>query len=74
MQSVKVEEGTIDIENYFKQLPVPFKIYADLEWNLRDVEIDEGSYTKKYYDHVPCSFACKIVCIDDIFSKPTVVH
>ena len=74
VQSVKVEEGTIEFENCFKQLPVPFKIYADFECNLRDVEIYEGSYTKKYHDHVPCSFAYKIVCIDDKFSKPIVVY
>ena len=30
VQSVKVEEGTIEFENYFKQIPVPFKIYTDL--------------------------------------------
>ena len=65
VQSVKVEEGTIEFENYFKQLPAPFKTYADFECNLRDVEIYEGSYTKKYHDYVPCSFAYKIVCIDD---------
>ena len=28
---------------------------------------------KKYHDHVPCSFAYKVVCIDDRFSKPIVV-
>ena len=28
---------------------------------------------KKYQDHVPCSFAYKVVCIDDTFSKPIVV-
>ena len=33
-QSVKLEEGTIKFENYFKQIPVPFKIYADFECNL----------------------------------------
>ena len=27
---------------------------------------------KKYQDHVPCSFAYKVVCIDDRFSKPIV--
>ena len=36
-----------EFENYFRQLPVPFKIYADFECNLRDVEIYEGSYTNK---------------------------
>ena len=50
VQSVKVKEGTIEFENYFKQLLAPFKIYADFERNLRDVEVYEGSYTKKYYD------------------------
>ena len=46
VQSVKVKEGVIKVENYFKQLPVPFKIYADFECNLKNVEIYEGSYTK----------------------------
>ena len=46
IQSVEVEEGTIELKNYFKQLPVPFKIYADFEYNLRDAEFYEGSYTK----------------------------
>ena len=32
-QSVKLEEGTIEFENYFKQIPVSFKIYADFECN-----------------------------------------
>ena len=72
-QSVKLEEGTIEFENYFKQIPVPFKIYADFECNLRGVEIYEGSYTKKYHEHVPCSYAYKVVCIDDRFSKSIVV-
>ena len=29
---------------------------------------------KKYHDHIPCSFAYKVVCIDDKFSKPIVVY
>ena len=57
MQSVKVEEGTIEFEHYFKQIPVPFKIHADFEFNLKSAEVYEGSCTKKYHDHVPCSFA-----------------
>ena len=65
-QLVKLEEGKIEFENYFKQIPVPFKIYADFECNLKIVESYEGSYTKKYQDHVPCSFGYKVVCIDDL--------
>ena len=73
-QSVKLEERIIEFENYFKQIPVPFKIYADLKCNLKDVESYEGSYTKKYQDHIPCSFAYKVLCIDDRFIKPIVVY
>ena len=60
-QSVDVEEGIIKFQNYSKQLPVPFKIYADFECNLQDTEIYDGSSTKKYHDHVPCSYAFKAV-------------
>ena len=73
-QSVKLDEGIIKFENYFKEIPVPFKIYADLECNLKKVKCNEGSYTEKYKDHIPCSFAYKIVCIDDKFSKPTIIY
>ena len=33
----------------------------------------EGSYSKKYQDHIPCSFAYKLVCVDDKFTNPIVV-
>ena len=55
--SAKLENGIIKFENHFKQIPVPFKIYADFECTLRGVESYEGSYTKRYQDHIPCSFA-----------------
>ena len=51
-QSIKIE-----LKNYFKQIPVPFKIYADFEYNLKSIKCDEGSYTKGYQDYIPCSFA-----------------
>ena len=37
VQSVKVEEGTIEFENYFKQISVPFKV--DFECNLKSAEV-----------------------------------
>ena len=73
-QSVNLEKGIIKFENYFKQLPVSFKVYADFERNLRDVEVYKGSYTKKYHEHAPCSYAYKAVCIDDKFSKSIVLY
>ena len=32
------------------------------------------SYTEKYQNHIPCSFAYKVVCIDDKFSKPVFLY
>ena len=43
-QSLRLEKETIELKDYFKQIPVPFKIYADFEWNLEGVEIYEGFY------------------------------
>ena len=37
-QSVKLKSGSISFKNYFKQLPVPFKIYAVLECILKGVK------------------------------------
>ena len=72
-QSVRFEKGMIKFKDYFKQVPVPFKTYADFECNLKSIESYEGSYRKKYQDHVPCNFAYKIICVDDKFIKPIVV-
>ena len=53
-QSINLEKGTIKFKNYFKQLPVPFNIYADFECNLKNAECYEGTYTKKI------SWACSL--------------
>ena len=58
---------------YQKEIPVPFKIYADFECNLKNVGIYEGHYSKKYQKHNSCSSAYRVVCIDDIFTRPIVV-
>ena len=60
-QSINLEKGTIKFKSYFKQLPVPFKIYSDFECNLKNVECYEGTYTKRYHEYVPCSYAYKVV-------------
>lgn len=47
-------------ENYFKQLAIPFKNYADFESFFKRIHIDDtndnASYTKKYQTYIPCSF------------------
>ena len=71
-QSVRLEKGTTEFKNYFKQIPSPFKIYTDFESNLEGVEIYKGSYSKKYQDPILCAFVYKVVCIDDKFTNPIV--
>ena len=73
-QSVNLESGFISFENYSKQIPVPFKIYANFECILEkadgDIECSSNSlYTRKYQNHFPCSFTYKVVCVDNKFSK-----
>ena len=52
-QSINLEKGTIEFNNCFKQLPVPFKIYADFECNLKNIECYEGTYTKNIMSMFP---------------------
>ena len=72
-QSVRLEREKIEFKNYFKQIPVLFKIYANFECDLKSVKSYEGFYSKKYRNHIPCSFVYKLVCIDEEFTKPIVV-
>ena len=76
--NVKLEKRFISFKNLKKQIPMPFKIYTDFECVLKgcDVGIDNEcfSYNKKYQDHIPCSFAYKVVCIDDKYSKGLVLY
>ena len=79
-QNVKLGKGSISFKNYSKQLPVPFKIYADFECILnaasskgvKSSDKNNVSYTEKYQDHIPFSFAYKFVCVDNKFSKDVV--
>ena len=76
-QSVELKSGSISFKNYFKQLPVSFNIYADFECILKKVESsskNNGSYTEKYQDHIPCSLAYKVACVDNKFSKKVVLY
>ena len=61
-----------------KQIAVKFIIYADCESLLKELHINDRdkstSYTEKYQVHIPCSFAYKVLSIDDKFSKPAVLY
>ena len=73
-QSVKLKSGPISFKSYFKQLPAPFNIYDDFECILKRVKrSDKNNGSRSYQDHIPCSFAYKVVCIDK-FSKRAVLY
>ena len=73
-ESVRLEKRTIEFKNYFQQIPVSSKINADFECILSNIGNYECSYTKKYQDHIPCSFAYKLICVDDKFSKSIIFY
>ena len=68
-----------------KQLPAPFVVYADFESILKpvneDVNVTQGVDTGTKYsthaehEHIPCSFAYRIVSsVDPNFSRPLVMY
>ena len=75
---MKLEKTFIEFKNFNRQIPVPFKIYADFECLLKScdygVDNDCFSYTKKYHEHIPCSFAYKLVYVDYKFSMDVMVY
>ena len=72
-QAVKYETGIIKFKNYEKQIPIPFKIYADTECLLKRIDISVGKYTKLYQEHIPNFICAKLGCIDNRFSLPSII-
>ena len=72
-QVVNYESGQIKFRNYEKQVPIPFKIYADTECFLKRTNSYEGKYTIKYQEHIPNSIGAKLVCIGDRFTLPFII-
>ena len=62
--------------NFHKQQPVPFVIYADFEAITEKISgcqpNNKKSYTEAYQKHTDCGYGYKLVCCyDDKYSKPT---
>ena len=72
-QAVNYESGTTKFINHNKQIPIPFKIYADTECFLKRTNSYEGEHTIKYQEHIPNSIGAKLVCIDDRFTLPSII-
>ena len=78
----KQGENILKFNNFHKQLPVPFVIYANFEAITKKVQgceqseemkkdKDRKSYTKAYQTHEDCGFGYKVVCCyRERYSKP----
>ena len=78
-QAVKMPDKNNNIlkyNNFHKQQPVPFVIYADFEAITEKISScqpnNNKSYTEAYQKHTDCGYGYKVVCCyDDKYSKPT---
>ena len=82
----KQGENILKFNNFHKQLPVPFVIYADFEAITKKVqgckqseemenEKNKRSYTKAYQTHEDCGYGYKLVCCyDDKYSKDICIY
>ena len=81
-QAIKMPDkknNILKFENFHKQLPVPFVIYADFEAITEKVQgcipSDEKSYTEAYQKHKDCGYGYKVVCCyDDEYTKPEQIY
>ena len=82
----KQGENILKFNNFHKQLPVPFVIYADFEAITKKVqsckqseemenEKNKRSYTEAYQTHEDCGYGYKLVCCyDDKYSKDICIY
>ena len=82
----KPGKNILNFKNFYKQLPVPFVIYADFEAITKKVqgcelseemenEKNKRSYTEAYQTHEDCGSAYKVVCCyDDKYSKDICIY
>ena len=82
----KQGENILKFNNFHKQLPVPFVIYADFEAITKKVqgckqseemenEKNKRSYTEAYQTHEDCGSAYKVICCyDDKYSKDICIY
>ena len=89
VQAIKMPkqgENILEFNNFHKQLPVPFVIYADFEAITKKVQgckqseemekdKDRRSYTEAYQTHEDCGYGYKVICCyDDKYSKYTSIY
>ena len=82
----KQGENILKFNNFHKQLPVPFVVYADFKAITKKVQgceqseemkkdKDRRSYTEAYQTHEDCGYGYKVICCyDDKYSKYTRIY
>ena len=70
-QAIKYKTEIIKFNNFDKQIPIPFKIYADTECFVKEIDKPISKHTKLYQKHTPNSIGAKLICIDNEFTLPT---
>ena len=81
-QAVKMPDknnNTLKYNNFHKQQPIPFVIYADFEAITEKISgcqpNNNKSYTEAYQKHTDCGFGYKVVCCyDDKYSQPLKIY
>ena len=77
-QAIKMpnkDNNILKFNNFHKQQPVPFVIYADFEAITEKIhgcqQKGNKSYTEAYQRHTDCGYGYKVVCCyDDKYTKP----
>ena len=77
-QAIKMpdkDNNILKFNNFHKQQPVSFVIYADFEAITEKIhgcqQNNESSYTEAYQRHTDCGYGYKVVCCyDDKYTKP----
>ena len=77
-QAIKMpnkDNNILKFNNFHKQQPVPFVIYADFEAITEKIhgcqQDGNKSYTEAYQRHTDCGYGYKVVCCyDDKYTKP----
>ena len=81
-QAIKMPDknnNTLKFNNFHKQQPVPFVIYADFEAITEKISgcqpNNNKSFTDAYQKHTECGFGYKVVCCyDDKYSQPLKIY
>ncbi len=72
------ENTSLYFKDYYKQLKVPFAIYADFESLTTKIDSTQPnpqkSFTEKYQHHQPCGFSYIVVSDYEKYSKSPVVY